>query len=524
MSTAPPPPPVAKSATLSPTTDTNVPLPVDPGCLPAWDVDELPPPKPIRARHLLTLIGPGLVLAGGSIGTGEWVMGPKTAAQYGGAMLWIVLVSILAQVVLNTEVMRYTLCTGEPIMTGFLRSRPGPKFWLITYLLLDVGGWWPAQAGLAAQILVVAWQGPGPQDAISKETVQLVSYAVFVVCAVMVLFGGKVYNTLQWVLGGKFLYTLGYLLLCAVFFVSFQTWGKIWGGLFDITRLPRDAAGNPTIDWALLSALAGFSGVGGMGNIMASNFVREKGWGMGAKVGAIPSAIGGHEIQLSHIGTICPSNETTRQRFRGWFRYLTVDQYLVWAAGSLVAMMLPCMLGAEYLRVDSLQASEQWRWAAALAQDFGASRGEIFRTLTLLAGLVIMVPGQFYSVDVTARRWTDAVWSGSGRARRLDPKRVKHLYYSFAGAYVLFGVCAYAFFPDLSATSMMVIAGNMANLAIAATIFHTLYVNRRFLPREVRPSPAKQVALVLAGLFFTTMFGLVVQQKIWPLLVTALGG
>jgi hypothetical protein len=339
---------------------------------------------------------------------------------------------------------------------------------------------------------VVAWQGLGPQDVISKETVQLVSYAVFVVCAVLVLFGGKVYNTLQWVLGGKFLYTLGYLLLCAVFFVSFETWARIWGGLFDVTRLPRDAAGNPTIDWTLISALAGFSGVGGMGNIMASNFVREKGWGMGAKVGAIPSAIGGHEIQLSHIGTICPSSETTRQRFRGWFRYLTVDQYLVWGVGSLVAMMLPCMLGAEYLRVGSLQASEQWRWAAALAQDFGAARGEIFRTLTLLAGLVIMVPGQFYSVDVTARRWTDAVWSGSGRARRLDPKRVKHLYYSFAGAYVLFGVCAYAFFPDLSATSMMVIAGNMANLAIAATIFHTLYVNRRFLPVEVRPSPAKQ--------------------------------
>jgi hypothetical protein len=71
---------------------------------------------------------------------------------------------------------------------------------------------------------------------------------------------------------------------------------------------------------------------------------------------------------------------------------------------------------------------------------------------------------------------------------------------------------------------MMVIAGNMANLAIAATIFHTLYVNRRFLPVEVRPSPAKQVALVLAGLFFVTMFGLVVQQKIWPLLVEAIKG
>jgi len=508
------PPEIQKPAASTIEKDENT---VDPGCLPAWEVGDLPRPVPLRARHLLALIGPGLVLAGGSIGTGEWVMGPQTAAKYQGAMLWVVLVSIVAQVVLNTEVMRYTLCTGEPIMTGFLRSKPGPRFWILFYLLLDFGGWWPAQAGLAAQILVVATQGLTPQDTINPDTVRLVSYAVFVVCAVTVLFGGKVYNTLQIVLGGKFLYTLFYMLFCCVFFVSFETWGRIWGGLFDVTRLPRDAQGNPNLDWSLIAALAGFSGVGGMGNIMASNFVREKGWGMGGKVGAIPSLVGGHKLELSHIGTICRPGEETRQRFRGWFRYLLVDQYLVWALGSLVAMMLPCLLGAEYLRVASLQTGDQWRWAAALSQDFGAARGPIFATLTLLCGLVILVPGQFYAVDVTARRWTDAVWSGSGRVRKLEPGKIKHLYYLFAGVYVAWGISAFAFFPKLSATNMMVIAGNMANLAIAATIFHTLYVNRRFLPAEVRPSLGKQAALVLAGLFFLTMFVLVVHQKILPL-------
>src|SRR6266567_4776779 len=132
---------------------------IDPGCLPAWEIDELPEPQPFHARNLVKLIGPGLVLAGGSIGTGEWVMGPQAAARYHGALLWVVLVSIVAQVIFNTEVMRYTLVTGEPIMTGFMRSKPGPKFWIIFYLLLDVGGWFPALAGLSAQIIVVMFQG-----------------------------------------------------------------------------------------------------------------------------------------------------------------------------------------------------------------------------------------------------------------------------------------------------------------------------------------------------------------------------
>src|SRR5688572_4343743 len=111
-----------------------------------------PPPKPAR-RRLREVVGPGLVMAGSSIGSGEWIMGPAAAAifmQGYGALLWVAVASILAQVVLNSEVMRYTICTGEPIFTGFMRSRPGPRFWLTGYLLLDCLSWWPSLSGLAA--------------------------------------------------------------------------------------------------------------------------------------------------------------------------------------------------------------------------------------------------------------------------------------------------------------------------------------------------------------------------------------
>ena len=49
-----------------------------------------------------------------SLGTGEWVMGPNTAAKYGGALLAVVPLAIFCQSFLNTEAMRYTLVTGEP--------------------------------------------------------------------------------------------------------------------------------------------------------------------------------------------------------------------------------------------------------------------------------------------------------------------------------------------------------------------------------------------------------------------------
>jgi hypothetical protein len=487
---------------------------VDAGRLPAWNTAEMPQTVPFQAKNLLKLLGPGLVLAGGSIGTGEWVMGPQIAAQYQGALLWVALLSILAQVVLNTEVMRYTLCTGEPVLTGFFRCKPGPKFWFPFYLLLDFGSWWPALAGLAAQMVVVLLKGIGPHDTIDQNTVRLYSYIIFLFCAALPLFGGKIYNTLQVVMGTKVMFLLVYMTICTVFFVSAKTWWNVTSGFFDFTRIPHDASGNTKIDWSSVASLAGFAGVGGLGNIMASNFVREKGWGMGKEVGSIPSLVGGIKVELSHIGTRCSSNATNIERFHTWFKYILVDQYFIWAAASFIGMLLPCLLGAQYLQTESLKDAKQWQWAAALANDFGGVHGNIFRFLTLLCGLIIMVPGQFYSVDNIARRWTDALWSGSKRIQKW--KRVEVLYYSFAFLYVLAGIAAYTFFPTMNATDMMKIAGNMANLAIAATIFQTLYVNHRFLPAGMRPSLIKSIVMVIAASFFLVMFGLVVQQKIWP--------
>ena len=52
----------------------------------------------------------------------------------------------------------------------------------------------------------------------------------------------------------------------------------------------------------MVVAFIGIAGAGGLTNTLFSNYTRDKGWGMGALVGAIPSAIGGRTISLSHIG------------------------------------------------------------------------------------------------------------------------------------------------------------------------------------------------------------------------------
>ena len=74
-------------------------------------------------------------MCGIQIGGGEWLFGPEITVRYGGGLMWIATIAIILQVFYNLEAGRYTLYTGEPIFTGFMRTRPGPSFWVVFILL-----------------------------------------------------------------------------------------------------------------------------------------------------------------------------------------------------------------------------------------------------------------------------------------------------------------------------------------------------------------------------------------------------
>jgi hypothetical protein len=81
---------------------------------------------------------------------------------------------------------------------------------------------------------------------------------------------------------------------------------------------------------AVIGAFAGYAGGGGLSNSTYSNFVRDKGWGMGSVVGAIPSAIGGRHITLSHVGKVFVINETNLERWKMWIKFMFGDPDASW--------------------------------------------------------------------------------------------------------------------------------------------------------------------------------------------------
>ena len=117
---------------------------------------------PEKTLPFWKIAGPGAILVGLSIGTGEIVIWPRIAAEYGGSMVWAAMVGIFIQLRVNFEVARWTIATGETVYTGYSRVWRGfaPLFILLTLVSWIAPGWGRA-AGACAESLAHWFSGLG---------------------------------------------------------------------------------------------------------------------------------------------------------------------------------------------------------------------------------------------------------------------------------------------------------------------------------------------------------------------------
>lgn len=465
-----------------------------------------------QMRQWTMLIGPGVLMVGANIGGGEWLFGPLVAAQYGGQVMWLASLAILMQVFYNLGVMRYALFCGEPIFVGFFRTKPSPLFWVFFYTIVDLGGVWPYLSSNSAVPLAAVILGrlPTAQD---DALVRGLSYAIFLSAFLPLIFGGKIYNAIERVMVTKLVLVLGYLGITAVLWVKWDTWWEIGSGLFRVGSLPPG-----DFNWATLAAFAAVAGSGGLNNMALSSYVRDKGWGVGSQVGALPSAVGGRKIKLSHSGKTFALTPENLDRWKGWLRHIRRDQIVLWGPGCVLGMLLPALFSYQFVR--GVQNVEGHAVAAMSAQAIAAEHGQIFWYLTLLCGFLIMAPTQVSQIDTICRRWTDVIWIGVRRLHTLDGNKVKYIYYTILTLYGLWGLIALRLAPN--PLVLAVASGVLMNFALAFSGLHTLYVLVTLLPKEVRPGWPLRIGLVCCSVFYISISTIAFRQQ-WPKLAAWLG-
>ena len=455
------------------------------------------PPRPMGLGWI-SVVGPGVIVLGLSIGSGEFLLGPAVFVRHGFSLLWVTTVAVFLQTVFNTEAMRYTLATGEPIVTGFMRTGPKSTFWAWFYSILYFlqGGWpaWAANAAGAIYFLGVRRVAAG-EDA---NTVYLIGVGTFLLCVAILLFGKRIERTLEvlnWVMVSVI---LGAFLILAIFVVPFRIWLSGFAGLFGFDTVTGSFQLLPAnVEFVLLASLVAYSGAGGVFNLTLTNWARDKGYGMSKHAGYIPAAVGGKKVNVAHSGFRFVNTAESMERLRGWWRIVNADQWGVFFLGAMFGMGLPALLYVTFIARGS--DIRGLGIAAQLASNAGAQLGPLVGGIIALIGAWLLFKTQLDSLEGLVRSVTDILWSGSSRIRAWRGGDVRAIYYSVLGAVVVWGMIALRLAQPFA---LLQLGANMAAIVFVIASVHLLYVNTTLLPPELRPPMWRRVCLLGMTVFY----------------------
>ncbi len=464
---------------------------------PAFPVTDMPESRwgKMTPKQTFLMMGPAIIALGGSIGGGEWLIGPAMFVKYGLVLLWVTTLSTTLQTFLNLEMTRYTLVTGEPITIGFMRLAPGKNFWgwlftIAGFIERAMPGW-----ALACATAVAAMQLRRIPALADKPVVIFWAYFIFIGLGVLISIGGKVEKTLeivQWIMVPTILIAL---IVLDAFLAPASTWGQALVGYVSFGAMP------PGVDILMFGALVGYSAYGGFGNTCLTNWYRDKGYGMAAKIGYIPAAVGGREVHVSPSGNMPAPTSENVARFRGWWKLLNFDQWAIFWVGGCLGMALPGMLYVSQLPRGTTLAP--WGIAVAAAQRFGT----LGLYMIAAMGFWIMFSSSMSNIDLVPRQCTDMLWYASPRVRKWVKNDIRKLYYVLLLAVLVWGtIYVNITLPII----ILAISANVANFTMALSAILTVIVNRKFLAKEFRPKVWREVVMIAATVFYGFFFTLFV--------------
>ena len=77
---------------------------------------------PVAFGQILKRIGPGMILAASIVGSGELIATTVLGAEVGYTLLWLIIISCLIKIVVQNELGRYSIATGETTLEAKPKS------------------------------------------------------------------------------------------------------------------------------------------------------------------------------------------------------------------------------------------------------------------------------------------------------------------------------------------------------------------------------------------------------------------
>jgi Mn2+/Fe2+ NRAMP family transporter len=408
-----------------------------------------------------------MVLAASIVGSGELIATTTLGAQVGFVALWIILVSCAIKPVVQGEIGRYTIATGQTGLEGFNRL-PGPRLgvnwlvwlWAITVMLtlLQVGGMY----GGVAQVLNLLI------PAISVN----VWVGVCLVITLAVLLGGGYQRIERFAIVKVGLFTV--LTVCAAAILLRRPGAASMDALASGLSFELPPAGLSTA-----MAVFGITGVGATELVMYPYWCVEKGY-------------------ARFVGP-ADGSQAWLQRARGWIRVMHLDITCSLAIYTMATVAF-YLLGAGILHgMGVVPAATDT--VSVLSEIYTQTLGDWALWVFYLGAVVTLYGTVFAATAAHARISADAirivgVYSRDDARSRLE----------WRNRFVVgLGSIPAVLYWFIGSPVQMVVAGGIAQALLLPLLgLAAIYLRHTQLPREIQPTTFTTVMLWIST---AVMFG-----------------
>lgn len=439
----------------------------DPYALPPEEIQE----PPATAWAALRKIGPGIILAGTIVGSGELILTTTLGAQHGFVFLWLILFSCVIKVFVQIEIGRYAISSGRPTL-GAINELPGPRFgahWMVWWwffmmicTVVQLGG----MAGTVGQALNLAFPGvsAGTAAAVSglPSLAQMVKdrpevpWAVATCLITMVLIYGGGYKRIEW---------LTTMIVVSVTMITVSAAAALGWTDFPIrgSELLKGLEFQvPSHGLAAAFAVFGVTGVGATELFYYPYWCLEKGY-------------------ARYVGR-ADGTEAWERRAKGWIRVMHLDAWvsMVVFTVSTVAFYL---MGAAVLHPQGYVPKGQ-ELIDTLSKMYVGPFGEWTRILFLIGAGMVLFKTLYLACAANSRLTADfLVLAGMAQAKSADHRA--QLIRRFC---LFFPTLALVFFLIGKDPKLMVTIGGVAQAATLPMIAGaTLYFRYQKVHRALMP-------------------------------------
>jgi hypothetical protein len=445
-------------------------------------------PEPIPVRQLL---GASVVILATALGSGEFLIWPWITTQIGIAFLWLAVVGFFAQFVINMEIERYTLATGETAVTGFTRFwKPWGIIFVLGAVLPNAFPGWATSGATLINYLGLIGEGAIP----------IVASIVLVATALALTLSPVVYQALEKIQIVLVSIIMAFLVVGIVVATEAGVWASV------VTQAPSAIPGIPgaigAIGIAAFLGAVAFAGAGGANNLTQSNYIRDKGLGMGGRMPKVVSPITGEEVAAPSLGYTFPVNEENMRRWREWWKVANREHFITFfLIGAFTLVMLSVLVYSTVGQAE-LTGEADITFIQEEARILGNEIGGWFSTFFLFAGMVVLFSTSIGIMDYVSRlSASELKVSFFGESEVITESRI---YFVFAWVIAIGG--SLILLAGLQAPLvLLIISASGGGVVMFLYSGMLLWMNRRVLPDPIKMRGWRYPAMWIIFLIFAVL-------------------